>query len=226
MRRLTVVLAVLLVLLLAGDRVVRVRIEEEVERSVARSFSAATVDADVTGLLVLPQLLVGRLERVDIVLGDGMVGEPPTRVTSLAVSLVGAAVGFPPPSALDRVGIDEGTIVIRVHEREVERLLAREHAGWTVQIGDATLHATGHVQGVEVRVVGEVVTHGQTLRLRAREVDAGALGPGAVQAVAQGFDTSLTIAGLPPGVRFTQARPEAGHLVIEATIAPGVLALD
>jgi hypothetical protein len=225
-RRFSIALGLLLVLLVVGDRVAKARVEGEVEQAVARSFAASSVAADVQGLLVLPQLVNGRLDQVDVRLTDGVVGEPPTRVAELELSLVGVSFDFPPPAQLDRVDVESGQAVLTVHEREVERLVAAQIPGWSVQLEDGSIRATGEVQGAEVRVVAEVVANGHTLRIRAREVDAGTLGPDAAPLVAQAFDTSLDVSGLPDIVAFADARARTDRLLIEAEIATGTLNLE
>lgn len=225
MRRTLVVLAVLLVALVAGDQVLRARVAGEVERAAASAFAAAEADADVTGLLVLPQLLAGALDRVDVEVTDGVVGDPPIRVVILTASLEGVAVGFPPPTGLDEVDVAGGTLTLTIHEREVERLIRAERPGWSARITPEGVVATGTVEGADVRVTAEAVVDGTALHLRATEVDAGALGSGAADLVAAAFETSIPFAGVPENVRFTAATTATGRLVIEGTLAPGTLRL-
>lgn len=225
MRRILLVLAVLLVALVIGDQVLRARIAGEVERAAASAFAAAEADADVRGLLVLPQLVVGELERVDVEVRDGVVGDPPIRVVRLDASLTGLAVGFPPPTGLEAVDIGGGTIALTIHEREVERLLRAERPGWSATVTPDGVVATGTVRDVAVRVRAEVVVDGTALELRAREVDAGALGQDASSAVAAAFDTSIAFTGVPEVVRFTGATTAEGRVVVEGVLGAGTLRL-
>lgn len=225
MRRTLIVLAVLLVVLVAADQVVRVRIQDEVERAAGTRFAAASVDADVRGLLVLPQLLAGELEEVELHLTDAVLGDPTIRVLQLDAELQGVTAGFPPPATLDRVELRDGIVTAEIHEREVERLLRQTRPDWAVRVTEAGVVASGTVEGVPVQVTADVVVDGQALRFRARAVDAGALGPDATQAVARAFDTSIELAGLPEGVVLRRATPGAGRLVVHAQVTGGTLSL-
>lgn len=226
MRRLVIALAVLLVLLLVTDRIVRVRVEDEIEQAAARRFSAATVDADITGVLVLPQLLTGRLERVEVALGDAVAGDPPIRLATLDVTLLGVRTGFPPPASIEDVEVEEGTLVLGLHEREVERLLLQRRPGWSARITAAGIVATGEVAGAPVQVVAEPIVGGDGIRIRTREVDAGELGPDAARQVAQAFDTTIAVDGLPPGVRLVAARTEPTRLLLDGVVDSGALPLS
>lgn len=224
MRRLLVVLALLLVALVVGDQLLRLRIEREVEAAAASGFSAAEADADVAGLLVVPQLLTGTLDRIDVVLGDAVIGDPTIRVTRLHAELREVTAGLR-PAALERVRVAAGTIEVSIHEREVERLLRRERPGWSVRVTADGVIATGQVQGADVEVTAEVLVEGAALRFQPRGVDAGALGPGAARAVAGAFATTVPLSGLPAGVEVIGARPVPGHLVVTARLTGGVLEL-
>ncbi len=226
MRRILIVLAVLLVVLVAADQVVRVRLEQELERSAGTAFAAATVDADVRGWLVLPQLVAGELAEVDVSFTDGVIGVPAVRVERLDATLLGVEAGFPPPATLDRVVLREGTIEVAIHEREVERLFRQERPGWTVVIGEDGVVASGRVEGADVSVTADVVADGTGLRFRARAVDAGALGSDATQAVARAFDATVELTGLPAGVVLRGAAPAPGRLLVQAVVAGGTLDLS
>lgn len=225
MRRILFVLAVLLVVLVGADQYLRTRVVGEVERAAASAFAASEADATVRGWAVLPQLLAGSLDRIDLEVADGVVGDPPVRVAVLTSTLEGLAVGFPPPTGLDEVEIAGGTLALVIHEREVERLVRAERPGWAIRVTPAGVLATGEVQGEAVRVTAEAVVDGRAVRLRSREVDAGGLGADASDAVAAAFDTTLTFAGVPASIRFTGASTRAAELVIEGVLAPGTLRL-
>lgn len=225
MRRTLVALTALLIILVAVDQVVRARLTDEVATAAATGFSAASADADVPGALVLPQLLSGRIGELRVDLADGVVGDPVVRVARLEVALVDVETSFPPPTSLRAVTVAGGTLVITVHEREVERLFGQTRPGWDVEVGEDGLHATGTVDGLRVAVTAEVTVEGNALRIRAREVDAGAVDPALSRAVAAAFDTTIPVDGLPATVLLRRARPTAGALVLDADIAPGVLDL-
>lgn len=226
MRRTLLVLALLLVVLVAADTYLRTRIAAEVERAASSAFAASEADADVRGWAVLPQLLAGAIDRVDLAVVDGVVGDPPIRVLELTSTLEGLAVGFPPPAGLDEVELAGGSVSLVVHERELERLVRAQRPGWSVRIAPEGVVATGEVQGVPVRITADAVVDGQAVRLHTREVDAGELGAGASDAVAAAFDTSLAFSGVPASIRFTGATTGAGRLVVEGVLGPGTLRLE
>lgn len=225
MRRTLLVLAVLLVALVAADQYLQLRVAREVEQAAASAFAASSTEADVRGWAVLPQLLAGRIDRIDLEVTDGVVGDPPIRVVELTSSLEGLAVGFPPPSGLDEVELSGGTLSLVIHERELERLIRAQRPGWTARVTPEGVVAIGEVQGAEVRVTADVVVDGRAVHLRAREVDAGELGAGASDAVAGAFDTSLPFAGVPESIRFTGATTRDGQLVLDGVLGPGTLRL-
>lgn len=224
-RRALIVFAVLLAVLIAGDQYLRARIAGEVERAAAVAFAASETDADVRGWAIIPQLLAGSLERVDVAVRDGVVGDPPIRVVRLDAVLEGLVVGFPPPAGLDAVEVGGGSLSLVVHEREVERLIRADRPGWAVQVTPEGVRAIGEVQGVEVAVTAEASVDGRSLRLRVREVDAGELGADASDAVAAAFDTTLPFEGVPDTIRFTGATTRESQLVIEGVLRPGLLRL-
>lgn len=225
MRRTLVLLAVLLVALVAGDQYLRSRVAGEVERAAETAFAASEADADVRGWAVLPQLVTGTIERVDLEVRDGIVGDPPIRVVELDARIEGLAVGLPPPTDLQAVDIAGGTLRLVVHEREVERLVRRQRPGWQVRIGPEGVTAEGQVQGAAVRVTAEAVVEGRSLHLRTREVDAGDLGPAASDAVAAAFDVTLPFEGVPASIRFTEVATRAGSLVVDGVLGAGTLRL-
>lgn len=225
MRRILFVLALLLVVLVGTDQYLRARVAGEVERAAASAFAASEAEATVRGWAVLPQLLAGSLDRVELEVADGVVGDPPIRVETLTSSLDGVAVGFPPPTGLDEVEIAGGTLALVIHEREVERLVRDERPGWSIRVTPEGVVATGEVQGQPVRVTAEAIVDGRSVQLRTREVDAGELGADASDTVAAAFDTSLTFEGVPASIRFTGASTRAGELVVEGVLAPGTLRL-
>lgn len=226
MRRALLVLALLLVVLVAVDQYLRVRVAGEVERSALSAFAAAEAEADVRGWAVLPQLLAGTIEEVDVVVSDGVVGDPAIRVSELRATLQGLAVGLPPPTDLDAVELAGGSLSLAIHEREVERLVRAQRPGWSARVTPAGVVAEGQVQGAAVRVTADVTVDGQALRLRAQEVDAGELGAGASDAVAAAFNTTLAFEGVPSNIRFTGATTQEGRLVVDGTLAPGTLRLE
>lgn len=226
MRRSLLVLGLVLVVLVAADQLLRMRVGREVELAAASAFAASQVDADVRGWAILPQLLAGTIERVDLDVSDGVVGDPPVRVVLLTASLEGLAVGFPPPSGAEEVELAGGTLSLVIHGREVERLIRAQRPGWTARVTPDGVVAVGEVEGVEVRVVADVAVDGQAVRLRASEVDAGELGAGASDAVAAAFDTTLPFEGVPASIRFTAATTRAGELVVDGELGPGTLRLE
>ncbi|MBW3620960.1 MAG: DUF2993 domain-containing protein [Actinobacteria bacterium] len=226
MRRTLLVLALLLVVLVAADQYLRMRVGREVEHAAARAFAASEVDADVRGWAVLPQLLAGTIDHVDLAVDDAVVGDPPIRVVQLTATLDGMAVGFPPPAGVDEVELAGGTLSLVIHEREVERLVRAQRPGWTVRVTPDGVVADGQVRGASVRVVADVVVDGRAVRLLASEVDAGELGPGASDAVAAAFETTLAFEGVPGTIRFTGATTTVGRLVIDGVLGAGTLRLD
>lgn len=226
MRRTLLVLALLLVALVAVDQYLRGRIAGEVEQAALVAFAASEADADVRGWAVLPQLLAGTVDEVDVTVSDGVVGDPPIRVSELRATLEGLAVGFPPPTGMDAVEIAGGSLTLGIHEREVERLIRAQRPGWTARVTSAGVVAEGQVEGAAVRVTADVTVDGQALHLRAQEVDAGELGAEASDTVAAAFDTRIVFEGVPSNIRFTGAATRDGRLVVAGTLAPGTLRLQ
>lgn len=221
------IVAALAVLALALDQVVEARLQDLIADRVSAQIGA-DVDVDVAGSpLLLTDVVRSRVSRVEVSSGPFRVGDPEVEVASLRLELVDVRASIPGliGGSETSLRVGGGDLLLTLAEPEVQRLLAREGVAWDVEVGAAAISATGTFEGAEVRVTADALIDGDDLLLLARDVDPGALGPAAVEAVAAAFATRVALPTLPLGLRLTEVAAVDGvvHLTgpVPATLGLG-----
>lgn len=218
MRRVLILIGLLALVLVGADQVARAIVESRLEDRAQSLLSAGAVDAQIRAAVVLPDLVRGRLGRLDLHAEDAALGDPAVRLATVDATAHGVELPFPPPDPLERVAVEHGTFRLSIHDRELQRLLRDERPGWDVAASDRGIVATGTVQGAPVEVVADVIVDGGDLLFVARDVDAGSLGAGAARVVAAAFDLRFDLPALPGGFVLTAATARPGSLELTGRI--------
>jgi hypothetical protein len=218
MRRWVTGLVLLVVVFIAADQWARAAVQRVLEDTVADQLAARQANVEVAGLFVLPQLLAGELDQVELAVDDAVVGDPAVRLASIEGTLYGLEVPFPPPDVLDRVAVSDAEIEVLVLPRELQRLFAAQRPDWELTISSEGVRATTDFEGIEVSVLADVTVVNDALVFSATEVGAGALGVGVSNRIAGAFDTRLPLPDLPEGLVITEAVPGSEGLLLLGTI--------
>lgn len=218
MRRWVTGLVLLAVVFVAADQWARASVQRVLEDTVADQLAARQADVEVAGLFVLPQLLAGELQQVELLVDDAVVGDPAVRLAWIRGTLYGLAIPFPPPAVLDTVAVSDADIEVLVLPRELQRLFASQRPDWELTISSEGVRATTDFQGIEVSVLADVTVVNDALVFSATEVGAGSLGVDVSSRIAGAFDTRLPLPDLPEGLVITDAVARTDGLLLLGTI--------
>ncbi|MWV31118.1 LmeA family phospholipid-binding protein [Rathayibacter iranicus] len=158
---LVVVLALLVVAAVVGDGVARRAVADRAAASLREALALPAdraVDVDVVGWAVLPQLIAGRLDRLDLRSSDVSFGELDGDV---AVTLVGVPVSGEGP-------VDAGTASVALDADSVSRLVIERS---TVPVDAVTLNPPLVRVHANVGVLGLSIGAGVGMRLAAVDGD-------------------------------------------------------
>ncbi|AND16887.1 hypothetical protein C5D07_08810 [Rathayibacter tritici] len=160
-RRAALVVVVTLVLLViaavVGDSVARRAVADRAAASLREALALPadrTVDVDVAGWAVLPQLIAGRLDRLDLRSSDVVFGELDGDVAATLIGVPVSAAG----------AIDSGSTTVAIEAASVARLVTERS---TVPVDDVTLDPPLVRVSASVDVLGVTLGAGVGMQLAA-----------------------------------------------------------
>lgn len=224
MRKLLVALAVLLVLLVAADRVA-VRVADRALASQLDSQLGATPDVHVGGFPFLTQALAGRYRDIDVTAPTAT--RSGLTLTGLSASLrgvhlplsaaAGGSVRSVPVDALDVAGV----VPYASLETRARGLSLAQSGGGVLVSG--SIRVLG--RDVAASAVSTATLEGTSLSLRASDVRVGGVtATGAVANALKGkLDVRIDLSDLPYGVRLTSVRPTPEGVALTGTAKDVVL---